>query len=88
MKRGQPDESIWISPRIGRERYDLSDETRNKGFRELVDQGILGLRRRPVPTASFDERFRARNVYTLRPRVWDRGPQQTPAPDSFTDDSP
>jgi hypothetical protein len=25
--------AIWISPRAGRKRYDLSDETRNKGFR-------------------------------------------------------
>jgi hypothetical protein len=74
-QRGRPDEAIWISPRIGRERYDLSDETRNKGLRELVDWGLLELRRRPVP-ASFDERFRARNVYVVRHGAWAR-PQQS-----------
>jgi hypothetical protein len=53
---------------MGRERYDLGDETRNKGLRELTDQGLLGLARRPVPAVPSDERFRARNVYMLRPR--------------------
>jgi hypothetical protein len=73
-QRGRPDEPVWISPRIGRERYDLSDETRNKGFRELVEKGLLELLRRPVPTASFDERFRARNVYVVRHSGWARKP--------------
>jgi hypothetical protein len=64
-ERGRTDETIWISPRIGRERYDLSDETRNKGLRELVDYGLLELQRRPVPQTSFDERYRARNAYRV-----------------------
>ena len=73
-QRGR-DGEIWVSPRMGRERYDLSDETRNKGLRELTDQGLLGLARRPVPAASlFDERFRARNIYLIRPEAWARGP--------------
>jgi hypothetical protein len=63
-QRGRAEEVIWVSPRLGRERYDLSDETRNRGLRELTEQGLLDLTRRPVPAASFfDERFRARNVY-------------------------
>jgi hypothetical protein len=66
-RRGR-DETIWISPQAGRDRYDLSDETRNKGLRELTDHGLLLLGRRPVPTASlFDERFRARNTYIIDP---------------------
>jgi len=69
-QRGRPTEPVWVSPRIGRERYDLSDETRNKGLRELVAKGLLELLRRPVPTASFDERFRARNVYIVRHGAW------------------
>lgn len=74
-QRGQADEPVWISPRIGRERFDLSDETRNKGFRELTDKGLLELARRPVPTTSFfDERFRARNVYLPRPGAWRKEP--------------
>lgn len=65
-QRGRPDETIWISPpRIGRERYDLSDETRNKGLRELVDYGLLDLQRRPVPQTSCNENYRARNAYRI-----------------------
>jgi hypothetical protein len=76
-QRGRDGEEIWVSPRMGRERYDLSDETRNKGLRELTDQGLLDLARRPVPANSFfDERFRARNVYLVRPGTWARGPRQ------------
>jgi hypothetical protein len=75
-QRGR-DSEIWVSPRMGRERYDLSDETRNKGLRELTDQGLLDLARRPVPAASlFDERFRARNIYVMRPDAWARGPRR------------
>jgi hypothetical protein len=87
-QRGQSDEPVWISPRIGREQYDLSDETRNKGLRELTDQGLLDLARRPVPAGSFDERFRARNVYMLRRGTWARGPQWPATPDSFTEGVP
>ena len=87
-QRGQPDDPVWISPRMGRERYDLSDETRNKGLRELTGRGLLDLARRPVPAASFDERFRARNVYMLRQGAWGKGPRLPSAPDSLTDGIP
>lgn len=80
-QRGRDDGEIWISPRMGRERYDLSDETRGKGLRELTDQGLLDLGRRPVPSASFfDDRFRARNVYLVRPDIWAQGPKRLKAP--------
>jgi hypothetical protein len=72
-QRGRPGEAIWISPGAGRERYDLSDETRNKGLRELTDWGLLTLGRRPVPSTSFfDERSRARNTYEMNPGAWTR----------------
>ena len=70
-QRGRPAETIWISPRIGRDRHDLSEDTRNKGLRELVDVGLLDLMRRPVPAATFfDQRFRARNAYLVRHDRW------------------
>lgn len=76
-QRGRTDRTIWISPAAGRERYDLSDETRNKGLRELTDWGLLELGRRPVPGASFfDERFRARNVYLLNHSRWNSKPRK------------
>jgi hypothetical protein len=71
-ERGRPAEEIWVSPQVGRERYDLSEETRNKGLRELVGWDLLSLRRRPVPAAGFDERFRARNVYMISAGAWAR----------------
>ena len=73
-QRGRADQPIWVSPAVGRERYDLSDETRNKGLRELAAAGLLDLLRRPVPAATFDERFRARNVYVVRHGAWARKP--------------
>jgi hypothetical protein len=83
-QRGRPGEAIWISPAAGRERYDLSDETRNKGLRELTDWGLLCLGRRPVATASFfDERFRARNTYEIRPAAWDRAAESGSLTDLF-----
>ncbi|MGW0633779.1 hypothetical protein [Streptomyces sp. NPDC002758] len=33
-RRGGENKAVWLSPRIGRERYDLSDETRRKGLFE------------------------------------------------------
>jgi hypothetical protein len=74
-QRGRDGEEIWVSPRMGRERYDLSDETRNKGLRKLTDQGLLTLARRPVPCRSlFDERF--------RPGAWAEGPRSLGLRDS------
>ncbi len=78
-QRGRAAEAIWISPRAGRERYDLSDEARNKGLRELTDWGLLNLGRRPVPATSFfDERFRARDVYGIPQGAWARKPATQP----------
>ncbi|GAB2462643.1 hypothetical protein [Streptomyces incanus] len=66
-------ESVWVSPRIARERYDLSDETRGKGLRELVDAELLTRSSRPVPNLSFfDERYRGRSEYTILPEALDR----------------
>ncbi|MFI7455499.1 hypothetical protein ACIBQX_49130 [Nonomuraea sp. NPDC049714] len=66
-ERGRVGETIWISPRIGRELYDLSDEIRSKGLRELVDYELLDLQRRPVAHTSFDEQHRTRNAYRVIP---------------------
>jgi hypothetical protein len=39
-----PDE-VWISPAVAKERYDLSDDTRTKGTRELEEHGLLTIGR-------------------------------------------
>jgi hypothetical protein len=85
-QRGRTTEPIWISPQTGRDRYDLSDETRNKGLRELTDWGLLSLGRRPVPGGSFfDERFRARNIYLINHSGWAKNPPTTPGSPSQND---
>ena len=48
-QRGTIHEPVWISPRIGRDQYDLSDETRTKGLTELVDAELLALNADPPP---------------------------------------
>jgi hypothetical protein len=66
-QRGRDGLAVWISPSVGVEQYDLSDESRGKGLRELVDFDLLHLERHAVPQSSFDERYRARNVYYVNP---------------------
>jgi hypothetical protein len=83
--RGRFDETFWISPRVGRERYDLSDETRNKGLGELVDYNLLDLQRLQVPQTSFDEQYRARNAYRLAPNGFARTSWRNPKADNLGD---
>jgi len=64
--RGE-DKPVWLSPRIGRERYDLSDETRRKGLSDLVERQLVSVRRRPVHQGLFEDHYRSRNVYQLLP---------------------
>ncbi|MPY38106.1 hypothetical protein FNH09_44935 [Streptomyces adustus] len=70
-RRGE-DKTVWLSPRIGRERYDLSDETRRKGLNELAQHQLVSVRRRPVHQGLFEDHFRSRNVYELNPEDLDR----------------
>ncbi|MFI9155699.1 hypothetical protein [Streptomyces sp. NPDC053367] len=70
-KRGE-EKTVWLSPRIGQERYDLSDETRRKGLNELADHRLVSVRRRPVHQGLFEDHFRSRNVYDLNPEDLDR----------------
>lgn len=60
--RDSPDE-VWVSPLVAKERYDLSDDTRTKGTRELASHGLLTIGR----TKQGDEwRWdRLRNTYWL-----------------------
>lgn len=70
-RRGET-KAVWLSPRIGRERYDLSDETRRKGLNELAQHRLVSVRRRPVHQGLFEDHFRSRNVYELDPEDLDR----------------
>jgi len=64
-QRGRVGETVWIAPSVGRGQYDLSDDTRNKGTRELVKHRLLQPQRRPVQQGAFDDRLRARTVYSV-----------------------
>lgn len=68
---GEENKSVWIAPRMGQERFDLSDETRRKGLKELVDQSLAAVRKRPLHQGLFNEAYRTRNVYDLTPRGLD-----------------
>ncbi|MGW5434775.1 hypothetical protein ACWET9_48085 [Streptomyces sp. NPDC004059] len=70
-RRGE-DKAVWLSPRIGRERYDLSDETRRKGLNELAQHQLVSVRRRPLHQGLFEDHFRTRNVYEFEPEDLDR----------------
>jgi hypothetical protein len=70
----------WVSPRVARERYDLSPDTWAKGVRELERCNIAVVSKRPQGDV-FDYR-RLRNVYSVneelivgtgRPRPGPRG---------------
>jgi len=65
-RRGE-NKQVWLSPRIGREVYDLSDETRRKGLTELAAHGLIKVSKRPLHQGLFDDPLRTRHVYDLNP---------------------
>lgn len=60
-----PSGPLWVSPRLAKTLYDLSEDTRNKGLQELVEQGLAALERRPVHSGAFTGQGRARNAYRI-----------------------
>jgi hypothetical protein len=54
----------WVSPRIARRRYGISEDTWSRGIKELYAQQIIEIRRRPVSLDDFDFR-RVRNTYRV-----------------------
>ncbi|MEU9705805.1 hypothetical protein [Streptomyces sp. NPDC047981] len=78
-RRGE-NKQVWLSPRIGRERYDISDETRRKGLSELAQHELVKVSRRPLHQGLFEDELRTRNVYDLNPDTLGRlEPGQTAA---------
>jgi hypothetical protein len=55
---------VWFSPKVFKERYALSDDTRTKGMKELRDLGLITISRQPINPDDFDIE-RIRNTYTL-----------------------
>ncbi len=54
----------WVSPRIARSRYGISEDTWSRGVAELKARKIIEIRRRPVALDDFDFR-RLRNEYRI-----------------------
>jgi hypothetical protein len=54
----------WVSPRIARSRYGISEDTWSRGIAELKARKIIEIRRRPVAIDDFDFR-RLRNEYRV-----------------------
>ncbi|MFE2246668.1 hypothetical protein [Streptomyces lavendulae] len=67
-QRGE-EKTVWISPSMGRDRYDLSDETRRRGLNELVERGLVSVAKRPLHQGLFEDHYRSRNVYDLKPQL-------------------
>ena len=55
---------IWFSPGMAKRRYDLSEDTRTAGIRELANAGLVTITRRDTNPDPFAVR-RLRNVYRL-----------------------
>lgn len=65
LRNQDPQKSVlWFSPQRADIRYGLSDDTRSKGLRELVQAGVADVRRQSIAPDSFDFK-RLRNVYRL-----------------------
>lgn len=61
---------VWFSPKVLKERYALSDDTRAKGMRDLKALGLVTVRRQPINPNDFDLE-RIRNTYILDPGALD-----------------
>jgi hypothetical protein len=55
---------VCFSPKVLRDRYGLSDDTRNKGMNDLRELGLISVKRQAIIPNDFDLE-RIRNTYTL-----------------------
>jgi DNA-binding transcriptional ArsR family regulator len=81
------DGPAWFSPDIARSRYDLSEDTRSRGLRELTRAGLITTARRPVGTGAFDDP-RYRNIYTHNKAKLADIASVPPPPPRVTTDTP
>ncbi|SET92218.1 hypothetical protein [Geodermatophilus poikilotrophus] len=61
---GSAAKELWFSPGMAKRRYDLSEDTRSAGVRELADAGLVTILKRNLDPDPFAPR-RLRNVYKL-----------------------
>jgi hypothetical protein len=67
---------VWFSPTVLRDRYALSDDTRNKGMNDMRDLGLITVKRQPFNPGDFDIR-RIRNTYALDLGALSHGARRT-----------
>jgi hypothetical protein len=73
-------EEVWVPPGLAKERYDLSDDTRTKGTRELEEHLLLTIgRTRQGNEWTWD---RLRNTYWLNRARLNDEPGSPPNPTS------
>ena len=61
---GQPEPTpFWVTPRQADNWYGMHPDTRNRGWRELVEQKLLVMWRKPVDDVTAPTRFR--NTYRI-----------------------
>lgn len=71
---------VWFSPKLFKDRYALSDDTRAKGMKELRDLGLITIGRQLINPEDFDL-DRIRNTYTLDPQALEEPAHWRAAPD-------
>ncbi|MER6288564.1 hypothetical protein [Streptomyces sviceus] len=86
-RRGEQ-KQVWLSPRIGREQYGLSDETRRKGLTELSGHELIKVSKRPLHQGLFEDPLRTRHVYDLNPDALDQLDPEQPSVSAPTRVSP
>lgn len=66
-QRGSEEKQVWISPRLIRERFNMSENFRREGIRELEDLRLVQTHRESFQGSALHER-RYRNVYEVNHR--------------------
>lgn len=61
---GQPGKETWFTPNVALNRFDLSEDTRTRGIRDLQEHKLVRVSRRPISRHTFDYQ-RMRNTYYL-----------------------
>jgi hypothetical protein len=62
---------LWFSPKMLKETYALSDDTRMKGMNELRALGLITVKREPINPGDFDIHH-IRNTSRLNPDAFEK----------------
>lgn len=77
-------DGVWFGKTRFAQRHGLSEETRNKGLKKLVELGVANMQETFYDVKDEDRGFRnlRRRTYRLEPVYWPPRPQPNPRSDS------